>query len=257
MYPSDNGTCFVVQQTCASAQFTGAEYGRARLTVTNADPNAVVYFAAKLFGSIGNNITVRFVDAGAGTVVGTASVEISGSAITVHLKRGSSGSPTSTAAQIAALINDTVGLPVRAKAGGTGAGTPAAAAVANLTGGANPSSTENAFYQWAPSATAQGLFTFEQTQLVEIFQCEARFTIASGGPHTLTVSRVPLDDVYTPISGQDVPVLVYPSLSVAAPTFSFGDTKIRLPPRWALKITTSAALDGFVRLDVRKSPNWL
>ena len=256
MYPSDNGTCFVVQQTCASAQFTGVEHGRARLTVSNADPNAVVYFAAKLFGSIGNAITVRFVDAGAGTAVTNTTVGIVGSAISVYLKRGASGSPTATAAEIATLINATTGLPVRAKAGGDGTGTPAAASATNLTGGANPASSENAYYHWAPASTAQGLFTFEQTQLVEVSQFECKFTIASG-THTVTVSRVPLDDVYSPISGQDVPVMVYPSLTNAAPTFAFGDTKIRLPPRWALKVTTSSALDGFVRFDVRKSPNWL
>ena len=256
MYPTDNGTCFVVQQTCTSAQFTGAEYGRARLTISNADPNAVVRVAAKLFGSIGNAITVQFVDAGAGAVVSATTVQLVGSAVQVHLKRGISGSPTATATEVAAAINNAVGLPIRAIAGGTGAGTPAAAAATNLSTGANPTTSANGYYHWTPDATDQGLFTFEQNQLAEVSQFEARFTIASGTP-TLTISRVPLNDVFEAISGQDVPVLVYTGLSSAAPTFAFGDTKIRLPPRWGLKVATSVALDGFVRLDVRKSPNWL
>lgn len=43
MYPVPLGINFVVsQQASGTGGFTGADYGRAKLTLSNADPNAVV-----------------------------------------------------------------------------------------------------------------------------------------------------------------------------------------------------------------------
>lgn len=141
MYPAAVGISFVVQQEVSgSGQFTGAEYGRARLTLTNADPNAVVRLAAKLYGNLANALLVELVDRGAGNTVSATTVEQVGSAVRVNLRRGSTGGPLATAAEVAAVINDYsryASVPITAVANGTGLGACAAAAPAALSGGRN------------------------------------------------------------------------------------------------------------------------
>lgn len=141
MYPAALGTSFVVQQEVSgTGQFTGAEYGRARLTVPNGDVNAVVRIAARLFGNLANSLLVEFIDRGAGNTVPATFVEQAGTAIRVYLRRGASGSPLATAAEVASVINTYTrytSIPIAAVAGGTGLGVCGAVAPTLLTGGRN------------------------------------------------------------------------------------------------------------------------
>lgn len=141
MYPAAVGTSFVVQQEVSgSGQFNGAEYGRARATLPNGDSNAVVRVAARLFGTLANALLVELVDRGSGNTVAATTVEQVGTAIRVYLRRGASGSPLASAAEVAAAINDYArytSVPVTAVAGGTGLGLCTAVAPTQLTGGRN------------------------------------------------------------------------------------------------------------------------
>lgn len=143
MYPVAVGTTFVVQQqVTGSGQFTGAEYGRARLTLSNltSDPNADVRVASKLLGSLSNAITIQFIDRGAGNAQTVTYLEQVGSAIRIYLRRDSSGSPLATAAEVARVINDYARyntVPISAVAGGTGLGLCTAVAPTALSGGKN------------------------------------------------------------------------------------------------------------------------
>lgn len=141
MYPSAVGMSFVVQQeTSGGGQFTGAEYGRARVTLPNGDANAVVRVAARLLGNLANSLLVELVDRGAGNAVSATYVEQVGTSIRVLLRRSSSGSPLATAAEVAGAINDYArytSVPITAVAGGTGLGVCSAVAPTAMTGGRN------------------------------------------------------------------------------------------------------------------------
>jgi hypothetical protein len=312
MYPAALGTSFVVQQEVSgSGQFTGAEYGRARLTVPNVDTNAVVRVAARLFGSLANALLVEFIDRGAGNTVSATFVEQVGTSIRVYLRRGASGVPLATAAEVAAVINDYArytSIPISAVAGGTGLGFCTAVAPALLTGGRNywghvsgrvwgsgttyaegedvadlgvlyrslqasntnhaPASSpswwqaferpDGATFRWRPTNTNLGLFHFEQDRTLILQQFEAKFTVP-GGTHSVRLERVPLNAAFEPIDAEAIPDFVYSSLTTASsatsgPDITLADVSIKLPPRWAFRVVTSAAMPGFVRMDVRREP---
>lgn len=141
MYPAAVGTSFIVQQEVSgSGQFTGAEYGRARVTLPNGDSNAVVRVASRLFGNLANALLVELVDRGSGNTVSSTTVEQVGTAVRVYLRRGASGSPLASAAEVAGVINDYArytSVPISAVPGGTGLGLCTAVAPVALAGGKN------------------------------------------------------------------------------------------------------------------------
>lgn len=142
MYPSAVGTSFIVQQqTSGTGRFLAAEYGRARVTIPNGDANAVVRIAAKLYGALGNSLTVEFVDRGSGIAVPATTISQTGPALRVVLRRLSGGAPLATANEVAAAINSFgafTGTPVAAIAGGDGTGVCSGYIPQSLTGGKNP-----------------------------------------------------------------------------------------------------------------------
>ena len=136
MYPSSVGTSFVIQQmTSGSGQFTGADFGRARVNMTHGDADSDVRVAARLYGPLGNSYSVEFIDRGAGVVVSVTTVELQGTAVRVTLRRGSGGSPLARGVEVAAAINAVENLPVKAVAGGTGFGLVTALPPTSLVGG--------------------------------------------------------------------------------------------------------------------------
>lgn len=253
MYPVPLGVNFVVsQQASGTGAFTGADYGRAKLTVPNGDANAVVRVAAKLYGTICNGLTIEFVDRGLGNAVAATTVEQVGTAIRVILRRLTTGSVLATAAEVAAAINafTEFPLPIGAVAGGTGLGVVGAVAPTALASGVNPTTSPDV-YRWGLVNTNFGLFHFEQDGSVVIRQIEAKFTISSG-THTFTVSRVPLNEAFEPVTAEALPVFVYENLTTARPDIAISDIEVLVPPRWALQVVTSSALVGIVRMDVRR-----
>jgi hypothetical protein len=142
MYPTAVGTSFVVQQQVAgTGRFFGADYGRARRTITNGDPDAEVRVCAKQYGAAANALTIEFIDRGTGSTVPATRVEQVGTAVRVYLRRIASGAPLATSAEVANAINAFSGftsVPLAAIYGGTGAGTCTAQVPVALTGGKNP-----------------------------------------------------------------------------------------------------------------------
>lgn len=258
MYPVPLGVNFLVShKVSGTGQFTGADYGRARATVTNVDTNAVVRVASKLYGTPSNALTVEFVDRGAGNAVSSTYVEQIGSAIRVILRRGSSGAPLATSAEVAAAINGFVATPggpagpIGAVANGTGLGVVSAAAPVSLAGGVAPGSVGPYAFRWAANNTNMGLLHVEQESSVIIRQMDAAFTVPSG-TRTLTISRAPLNEAFEPDLTEAVPLLEYGDLTNATPNLSASDMNWLLPPCWALVVTTSVALAGLVRFDLRR-----
>lgn len=255
MYPVPVGVSFLVsQKVSGSGAFTGADYGRAKATVTHADPNARVRVAARRYGTAANNLTVEFVDRGTGNSVATTRVEQVGTALRVILRRGASGAPLATSAEVAAALNgyaEPAALPLGAVAGGDGTGIVSAAAAQALTGGADPSTDGVYAFRWAAADTGLGLFHVEQESAVLVRQMDASFTVSSG-TRRLTVSRAPLNAAFEPDLTEAVPLLDYPHLTMAEPNLAVSDMNWILPPRWALIVTTDVALVGLVRFDFRR-----
>lgn len=136
MYPSSVGTSFVIQQmTSGTGQFTGADFGRARVTMSHGDADSAVRVASRLYGPLGNSYSVEFIDRGAGVAVSVTTVELQGTALRVTLRRGTGGAPLANGIEVAAAINAFERCPVRAVAGGTGLGLVTAVASTALTGG--------------------------------------------------------------------------------------------------------------------------
>lgn len=256
MYPTPLGVSFVVQQRVSgTGQFTGAEYGRARATLTDADPNAVVRTAAKLYGTLANSLTVELVDRGVGNVITATRVEQVGANIRVILRRGSTGDPLATSAEVAAALNAYdayTSTPLGAVAGGDGSGLVSGASAVALTGGVNPASLGPLGFSWVvPEDDDAGFFHFEQERPTLVRQLEFKFTISSG-THWVKVERGPLNEAFEFVEADAVPVVDYTSLTTAAPDLTIADAPLLLPPRWGLRVTTDAALPGLVRMDVRR-----
>jgi hypothetical protein len=266
MYPIQSGLAFLVQQVVyGTGTFDGSPYGRARssfpLSPGSGDENKVVNVSARLFGAKQNALTLEFYDAGVGARVDYTLVEQLGSAITVTLRRAVSGAPLATSSEVAEAINNT-SLSVVASYGGDGNGvvTPmAATAIDNVQLGVDPALRgPNANqYIWAiPVNHSAGLFYFEQDTDVVVKQFEAVFNIPSGGPYTVTVSRVNLDTNFEPRVDEKVPVFVWGQLTASKPDIAFSDAALLLHPYQALIVEVTGGLSGLVRFDVRKTAGY-
>jgi len=136
MYPSALGTSFIIQHVArGTGYFSGSDHGRARVTITNADPNATVRAAARLYGPLANALTLEFIDRGTGVAVPATVVEVVGTAVKVTLRRLSTGSVLATGQEVAQAINAQERCPIRAVPNGDGTGVVAAVAATALTGG--------------------------------------------------------------------------------------------------------------------------
>lgn len=197
-------------------------------------------------------MTIELIDRGLGNTVTATTVQQIGSAIRVTLRRGSSGGILATAAEVAAALNafTEYPLPIGAVAGGDGTGIVSAVSATALASGVNPTTSPDVF-RWGLVNTNFGLFHFEHDASVQVRQIETKFTIASGTP-TLTISRVPLNEAFEPITAEAIPLFVYDGLSNAKPDFSISDIELLVPRGWALQVVTSVALPGIVRMDVRR-----
>lgn len=255
MYPVPVGVSFLVsQRVSGTGRFNGSDHGRARSTVANVDPNAVVRLAARRYGVEANALTVEFVDRGVGNAVAATRVERAGSALRVVLRRGTGGAPLATAAEVAAAINGfapETGNPVGAAYGGDGTGVVSAAAPQPFAGGAAPATDRIYSYRWAPANTDLGFFHVEQESPVLVRQLQARFTVPSG-TRRLIVSRVPVNRAFEADLAEAVPLLDYAGLTTAAPDLTVSDVNWILPPGWALVAETDVSLAGVVRMDFRR-----
>jgi len=265
MYPIQNGLSFLVQQSVTgTGVFNGSEYGRAQgrfpfAALPNSDN--VVRISARLYGLEGNNYQLQLVDPGIGTNNPSTTAVIQGSRVVVTLRRSSGGGLLATAQEVADAINR-ARLGVGAWYEGTGNGVVAAqgaTVINNVRSGVN--STQRGpnveQYIWSlPINTNGGFFYFEQEQPVLVHQFESKFDILSGGPHTVTVARVNLTPNLDPIAGESIPVFVWNQLTPTRPDISFSDVGILLHPLQALTVSTSTALTGVVRFDVRKSAGY-
>lgn len=113
----------------------------AKLTANSNVENGALFLEALVAGTDGNSISLTLVDPSANTQ--TLGVSVTGTAITVNLATDGTGVITSTVKSVAEALNADTDVKDLAKAsyGGTGAGLVAAAALANLSGGAASSIT--------------------------------------------------------------------------------------------------------------------
>lgn len=260
MYPISTGNPFMVQQSVSgTGVFNGSEYGRAKATLPNGDPNAVVRVSARLYGSTSNAYSVELVDRGASIVVPQTVIEQTGAAIRVILRRSSSAI-LATAQEVAAAINALgVAGGVCAIYGGTGNGVVSAAAAVLLTGGVNPVDRADNHTQYVyvhPVNTSGGFFYFEQEETITVRQFECKFVVP-GGTYSVTVSRVNLNENLEPILAEAVPCFVHDLLTVSKPDIAFADVGILLHPRQGLLVEVDGGgLPGVVRFDVRKGARY-
>jgi hypothetical protein len=260
MYPSAVGPKFLVQYAVTGGgAFNGTEFGRARLTANPVGPiDGRIYFAAKNYGSAPNLLTMQYIDAGAGAVVSTTSVVQLGSAIQVSLRRNALGI-LATAPEVAAAINaftayTSPAYAIRARPHNPSA-TQVLAALSpvNFTGGVNPLQIGTQYLWTPPAATNAGYVDFEQENPMWILGFSAKFTILGPGPLTVTVRRVRVQEDFTPILSEAVPIFVYNGLTPAAPDIAYTDVKQLIHPGQGLLVETSTPLDGMFNFDVMRA----
>jgi hypothetical protein len=259
MYPSAVGHKFMIQYAVSgTGGFDGTEYGRARRTVDpGLGPNAIVYFASKLYGTASNGLTIEYVDAGAGVVVSATTVTQVGAAIRVLLRR-SAIAVLATALEVAAAVNaftaySSPAFAIAARANGTGLSVVSAIGPLAFTGGADPV-REGSQYLWTvPTNGNAGFVQLENPFPMWILGFSARFNVLLPGPFTVTVQRVRLEADLTPVLGEAVGIFVFSGLTPSAVDIAYTDVKQLVHPGQGLLITTSAPLTGFFNIDVMRA----
>lgn len=259
MYPSAVGHKFLIQYAVSgTGALDGSEYGRARLTVDpGLGPNAIVYFASKLYGSASNALTVEYVDAGAGVTVVATTVTQVGSAIRVLLRR-SAVAILATAAEVADAVNaftaySSPGFAVAARAGGTGASVVAAIGPLTFTGGADPTRIGSQFLWTPPVNVNAGFVQLENPFPMWILGFSARFSVLLPGPFTVSLQRVRLEADLTPILAEAVNLFIFGGLTPSAVDIAYTDVKQLIHPGQGILVTTSAPLAGFFNIDVMRA----
>ncbi len=253
MYPTATGQSFTVQQiVTGTGVFNGTtEFGRAKLTLTNADPNAVVRVSSRVFGISANSLEVYLRDPGVGVVNAATTVLQVGPTIQVYLRRDLTGI-LATAAEVAAAINAVQPrLPIRATYGGTGAGVVTAASPTALTGGSDATlDASGTQFTWPVTVNGNGgLFYFEQDETIIIRTIACVFT-GVVAPQKLYVERLPLNENLEPITSQAFPILDDIAITVALPRYAVTDIREIVQPYQAIRVRCPAA--GMVVFDVRK-----
>lgn len=257
MYPVAIGSYLVQQRVTGTGVYSALEFGRAKVTLPNGDPNAVVYVAAKAYGLGANALTISLVDLGAGITYPTTTVTQVGGVVTVTLQRDSIGGLQARAVDVADAINAFLafGTPLRARFGGTGLGIVAALAPLAFTGGLDPvlgpayaGALTNVF-KWTRDNLDAGFFFFEQETDLILRQLEFNFT-GVGASLSLTVSRVNLDAGLEPIATEKVPFFEG-TITPSAPDLAVSDVRVLLHPFQAVLVECAAA--GVARVDVARA----
>lgn len=236
MTPLDLSSPSVLQHTLTAGTFTGVELGRASLTL-GAGSSSLVLKSPEL-GAAGNGLAIRISQP---IVAGTLGVAVQESNIVV-VPAFDGSAITSTAAQIAAAINDHARLKGRLVAytpTGSGAGLIAAGAGV-LAGGSDPAS--GSYTRRYTSGVAAGLLYFDQKQAVEVLSIEGVF----GASVAYTVKLVKFDLCWDS-GAEDLQIMGATAASMFQ-TF----TNLVIPPGRAIKI--AAPSTGFVRAVVRNTP---
>ena len=259
MFPTALGKSFMAQQVVSgTGVFDGSEYGRAKGTVTNADPDAVVRISARLYGTAPNAYTIQFVDAGTGVAVPATTVEQVGALIRVVLRRTVELGIVATASEVAAAINNAP-TGIVATYGGTGNGVVSAMSAQSINNDesgvdaviSGPSSERVLYY--LPVNENGGFFYFEQEETLSIRQFEAKFVVSSG-TYTVSVERVNLNSNLEIESTESIPNFVWESITASRPDIAYADNNLYLHPRQALRVITSGGgLSGIVRFDARRT----
>jgi hypothetical protein len=253
MYPIDEGSVFLVEHNCqGTGVFNGTDFGRAKLTL-GAGASSVRMCAFK-YGTDANSLSVEFVNVGAGVTQPTTKVEFSSSIMSILLRRNA-GAILATADEVAGVINQYFrekNGPITATSGGTGVVVPALGA---LSGGINPTKGPGGtIFTYERVNLNGGLFLFENKVPVIIRGFEAK--LAASGPCTISFERVNLNENQEEIAGTGIPFFVWDDIDVTKPDISVNDIREVLHPFQAVRVTTTAAFTGRVRLDVRKESNF-
>lgn len=258
MYPTPIGLKYFVQQKITgTGTFDGTEYGRARRTV---DPgvgaNGIISYASKLLGTVGNALTVQYVDVGAGLTQASTVVTQVGPAIKVILRR-SSGAILATATEVAAAVNAAVtnldpAYAIRARVTGSGASVVTATSALSFTGGADPVIDRNQFFWSMPVNTNGGLFQFENEVPIWVLGVSGNFNVVYNGEVTVNVDRVRLQDDFV-LQGESYSFFKYPCLTPNDGRISYTDVKQLVLPGQAMRVTVSVATNGYVGFDVMRA----
>lgn len=237
-----------------------SEYGRARLTV---DPgvgsSGIVRFAAKLYGSAANAITLQYIDAGAGVTVPQCVVQQLGPAITVLLSRNALAI-TATAKMVADAINAFTGYTSPAYAIRALADFPlattvlAATAPLQFTGGYNPELVGGSQFLWTPSVnTNVGYLDVEQQNPMWVLGFAAKFDSVPVGQFSVRVSRVRLDEIFRPIVAEAIPLFVYDFITTSAPDISYADVRQVVHPGQGLLVQSTTNTPGLFNFDFTRA----
>jgi len=258
MYPTPVGQKYFVQQkVTGTGTFDGTEYGRARRTVdSGVGVDGIVRYAARIYGASANSLTIQYVDAGAGLTIPATTVTQIGPAITVILRR-TTNALQATATEVAAAINafasrNSPSFAIRAYVPGTGATIVAATAALAFTGGADPAVDVTQYFWDIPVNGNGGFFHFEQDYPVWVLGFSANFNVLLAGPLTVEVSRIRLNEDFTP-AGEEYSFFKYPCLTPTDGKISYTDIKQLVHPRQAMRVTISAATTGYIGFDVQRA----
>lgn len=260
MYPSPIGNKFLVQYAVSgTGGFTGAEYGRARLTL-NGSPSpgdTTIYIAAKLYGTEANGLTVQLVDTG--VVQPVTTVSQTGAAIRVFLRRNSANIQA-TAPEVAAAINNftaytSAAYAIRARAHNPSAtALLSAVAATNLAGGANPHRIGRSQFLWnVPLNGDAGYLDVEQDDPMWVLGFSAKFTSLPAGTHTVSVYRTRVLEDFTVVTAEKIPIFVYSGLTTSAPDIAYTDVRQVFHPGQALVVETSVATPGIFNFDLMRA----
>jgi hypothetical protein len=267
MYPAALGSFMVQQVLSGVGLFNGTEFGRAKAQIPTGsppDPNAVVFIASKMYGTLANALSVSLIDRGAGITVPATQIIQTGSVIEVFLQRDATLGLQARAVDVVNAINayQSFTFPVRARYGGTGLGVMAATSSPvglsslkvgedSVLGPSDAGRFSNIFKWTRPSGQHGGFFYFEQTEDIIIRQLEFNFTVSS--TQQLKVQRVNLDDGLEPISAEKIPFFEA-EITPAEPQIAVSDVRVLLHPYQAVLVECPAA--GTARLDVSRAGSY-
>lgn len=258
MYPTPLGLKYFVQQKISgTGTFDGTEYGRARRTVdSGVGANGIIAYAAKQLGTVGNALTIQYIDIGAGLTQAATQITQTGPVIKVILRR-SSGALLATATEVAAAINAAAtnldpAYAIRARVTGTGSSVVAATSALAFTGGADPTIDRNQYFWNVPTNGNGGFFHFEQEYPIWLLGVSGNFNVVYDGEVTLNVDRVRLNDDFT-LQGESYSFFKYPCLTPNDGRISYTDVKQLVHPGQAIRVTLSVATAGYIGFDVMRA----
>lgn len=252
MYPLNLGDEFEIQQRIVGGTFTGADYGRASVTLSAfAGGTSQLRVKSRRYGVSSNVYSIQLVDQGSGVTVSLTTVQLVGSAIKVTLRRDSVTGILATPQEVADAINAVTDyeFPVRAEIVGSGSPLASAVSATLLTGGLDPSvSGNNKVFLWDSGSTPQGFFHFEN-DFDSVIITQISFEFTSPPSADVVVYRMDLTSAYSPIASRTTKELVRP-ITGSTPDFSLSNWNLVVLPQQAIQVVFNAG--GFVRIVGRK-----